>query len=84
MHTSIIFSYLIQFYFNSQPECNTYECAWDGFDCSLHLSPWSNCTQKDGKQCWNVFNDGQCNQECNSEKCLFDGWDCNQPVASCP
>ncbi|XP_077977710.1 neurogenic locus notch homolog protein 1-like [Glandiceps talaboti] len=65
-----------------QVECNTYECSWDGTDCSLGLLPWDNCTTET-VNCWDAFQDDICDEQCNSELCLFDGFDCQPSIDAC-
>ncbi|XP_006818662.1 uncharacterized protein LOC100378173 [Saccoglossus kowalevskii] len=63
-------------------KCNTYNCYWDGRDCSLGTLPWENCTV-DSVNCWDVFQDGKCDEECNINTCIHDGFDCDEPVGEC-
>ncbi|XP_028141623.2 neurogenic locus Notch protein [Diabrotica virgifera virgifera] len=62
-------------------ECNTYACDFDGYDCSLGINPWANCTAP--TKCWEVFMDGRCNEDCNNPQCLFDGRDCEKKLQAC-
>jgi len=67
-----------------QPECNTYACSFDGYDCTNQIQPFANCTAiKHGHRCYELFHDGTCDSACNSEECLYDGFDCVATVSEC-
>ena len=42
------------------------------------MEPWANCTKltRNGSACYEVFENGVCNEECDTELCLLDGFDC--------
>jgi len=66
-----------------QQQCNTYECEYDGGDCSFGIkNPWAKCSP--ALQCQKFFRDGMCDEQCNNADCLFDGYDCERPRDACP
>lgn len=66
-----------------QSQCNSYECDYDGGDCSLGIGdPFVNCP--DSLECQLRFHDGSCDLQCNNENCLFDGFDCQPAQDICP
>jgi len=60
-----------------QEECDTYECRFDGTDCTYTTLLYPNCSAIPFDiPCYDLFNNGVCDRACNSAECLFDGWDC--------
>ncbi|CBZ51674.1 putative notch (DSL) domain-containing protein [Neospora caninum Liverpool] len=56
------------------PECNTYECQFDGFDCRQMCS----------LECPHVWlGDGKCDKECDIPECYHDKGDCDTCSGSC-
>lgn len=33
--------------------------------------------------CWEVFENGVCDEQCNTQECLYDGFDCRKKVKNC-
>ncbi|KFG63336.1 notch (dsl) domain-containing protein [Toxoplasma gondii RUB] len=56
------------------PECNTYECQFDGFDCRQMCS----------LECPHVWlGDGKCDKECDVPECYHDKGDCDTCSGNC-
>ncbi|PFH34846.1 notch (dsl) domain-containing protein [Besnoitia besnoiti] len=56
------------------PECNTYECQFDGFDCRQMCS----------LECPHVWlGDGKCDKECDIPECYHDKGDCETCGENC-
>jgi len=67
-----------------QAECDTYECQFDGTDCSYDTLLYQNCSAvRFDIPCYNLFNNSVCDRACNSAECLYDGWDCEQDFQPC-
>jgi Notch-like protein len=43
--------------------------------------PFKNCTNQHA--CWELFQNGKCDEICNTEACLYDGFDCEEKVEEC-
>lgn len=42
------------------------------------MNPWARC-----EECWEVFNNSQCDQSCNNVDCLYDNFDCKKKEKVC-
>ena len=49
------------------------------------MMPFKNCKTQmsNGKFCWEVFKNNECNLECKTEECLWDGFDCASKTQDC-
>lgn len=56
------------------PQCDTEECLYDGFDCARNLGP---CNPHYDLYCSLVYANGVCNHGCDTAACNWDGLDCN-------
>lgn len=57
------------------PQCDTKECLFDGFDCSRDSGQ---CNPHYDNYCRTHYNDGKCDPGCNSAECNWDGHDCER------
>lgn len=57
------------------PQCDSEECLYDGFDCVRSLPA---CNPHYDTYCSIVYADGVCNKGCNTAACNWDGLDCDQ------
>jgi len=66
-----------------QEECDTFQCDFDGTDCSYNTSLYKDCSaMKFNILCDVLFNNSVCDQACISGECLYDGWDCEEEPPS--
>jgi len=67
-----------------QEECDSYQCEFDGTDCSYTTPLYDHCSAMQFDiPCDLLFNNSVCDRACNSAECLFDGWDCEEHVPKC-
>ena len=67
-----------------QVECDTFECDFDGTDCSYEMDLYKDCSAvRFDIPCYDLFNNSVCDRACNSSECLYDGWDCDTDFQPC-